>query len=144
MQKESNVYVINDGNPVFLGCRVESGALVLTRNGAPLGSSDMEVKLLTQEEITVTIADFDHDGNHYQVSAYSARDGVRTYWERIGEGVRSALLRAVASTTIVLDVTVEATSYAVSSDGSSPLYTPAAVKVRLPPPEDERPDPPAD
>lgn len=137
---------INDGNPVYLGCRAEDGALRLTHDEAPLGVSVLEVQLTKMEETTVTITDFDHDGKRYQVHAYTTRDGSRTPWERIGEGVRSPVLRALAGMTIEHDVTVEATSYAVSGEdgGSQPWYTPAAVKVRLPPPEDSRPDPPGD
>lgn len=143
------MYRITDTNPIFLSCQVEEGALILTHAGTPLEDGALEVKLKTLAETVVAISDFEHSGNQYRVDAFTrASDGSLTPWERTSEGVRRPVYRPAAKTTVELDVMVVSSSHAPSGEATArqlaafeqrSAYTPAAVKIRVPDPEDSRP-----
>jgi hypothetical protein len=144
---------VTDANPAFLSCHVENGALVLSHAGTPLGLDELEVKLV---EAVVAITDFEHDGTRYRVNAFTrASDGSLTPWERTSEGARSPVLRGIRGQRVEINVVVMSTSYAPAGEATAregeatarelaafdedPAYTPAAVKVRLPDPDDIKP-----
>jgi hypothetical protein len=138
-----------DVNPVLLDCHVVDGALVLSHRGTPVGSDGLKIKLFDLAQTMVVINDFEHDGVRHRVNAFTqASDASLTPWERTAGGARLSVLRPASGPEIAIDVTVMATTYAPSGEvtareltafAQQSLYTPAAVKVRLPSPEDSRP-----
>lgn len=150
MLRQTNVYRISDANPVFLGCQVENDALVLTHDGTPLADRMLALTLAAPAETTVAITNFEHDGNRYRVDVYTrGAGGSLTQWERFSEGARSPTLRAESGEE--LDVLVMATYEAPAGEVTAreaqdyelqPSYSLDGVKIRLPPPEDDKPDEP--
>jgi hypothetical protein len=150
MLKQTNAYRISDANPVFLGCQVENGALVLTHDGTPLSGRVLALTLAAPAETTVAITNFEHDGSRYLVDAYTlGAGGSLTQWERFSEGARSPTLRGESGEE--LEVLVRATYEAPSGEVTArevqdyepqPSYSLDGVKIRLPPPEDDKPDEP--
>lgn len=140
---------LTDVNPVLIDCHVADGALVLSHRGSPLGGDGLKIKLFDLPETMVVINDFEHDGVRHRANAFTRKsDGSMLPWERTAEGTCLLVLRPDSGPEIAIDVTVMATTYAPSDEVTSreltafeqqSLYTPAAVKVRLPSPEDERP-----
>jgi len=138
-----------DVNPVLLDCGVVDRALVLSHRGTPVGSDGLKIKLFELPDTRLVINDFEHDGVRHRVNAFTrASDASLTPWERTSEGARLSVLRPASGPEVAIDVLVVATTYApsgavtareVAAFEQQSLYTPAAVKVRLPSPEDSRP-----
>ncbi len=138
-----------DVNPVLLDCRVVNGALVLSHRGETVGSDGLKIKLFTLAETMVVINDFEHDGVRHRVNVFTRGSNASlTPWERTSEGTHLSVVRPASGPEIAIDVLVVSTTYAPSGEftareltafAQQSLYTPAAVKVRLPSPEDSRP-----
>ncbi|ACY18062.1 hypothetical protein [Haliangium ochraceum] len=130
---------------IALTCEVSDGVAQLLRDGAPCTS-----EITAMAPTTIAIADFDHDGKRCRACALTiARDGVLTPWPRNADD--DGCTRAAPSEQEdVLDILVVPVAFAYATTLTddnidafeNEWFTPTRVRVRVPPPEDERPDDP--
>lgn len=132
-----------DGESIRLDCQMSGETVQILRDGAPCA----ENRLTLPSQAVVEITDFEHDGKHCRINAFTLeRDGRLTPWPRNDSDDGCASL-APAGEDRKIDVLIMPVAYAwigaLTDDDldafDEHVYEPTRVIVDVPDPDDERP-----